>query len=514
MASAFLFCRVSIFLVFLIIPIPVINSSNIPKTWQDFVQNCTASFAPSSAKHCFSNVFYPSGGEHVGDPEAYRIPPVMLWNPLVQTQCDLACPYCRSSLRTWRWNDGTSPYSMPRNTYSVQERVLLVFCVYLCGNHHQVIAHDPELLKSVREAGIRIPFILFHKSGMKEELHNFISSSIQAGLCIQDIESMLFNLYSSHHSSRAYLYYSQATLSMDSYEQCNFPLFNPKRDSIGRMLITRAFLRAFSECEGMYIQHMASHFGHWLSADHTFKVSANIGYWSNQKWIKLYNAVFIVMNEENKALARQLTRGTSIDTVQSLLTGLYQRHQNAQQEIEGIIIDNCCTVKNKIIAIFGSRVLIKLDLFHAIKRILEKIPRKEVTSELREVRQVMIKDLTLCFRDEKDIGKTRKKPTPPSDKMEKNLQDFLKKWSSELLDDMTSNQRSIEPSNQQTTDPSNQRSIEPTIFRTSEPLNHQSIEPSIHRSIDPSIHRSIEPSIHRTNDPSNLRSIEPTIHRT
>ena len=71
MASAFLFCLVSIFLVFLIIPIPVINSSNIPKTWQDFVQNCTASFASSGAKHCFSNVFYPSGGEHVGDPEAY-----------------------------------------------------------------------------------------------------------------------------------------------------------------------------------------------------------------------------------------------------------------------------------------------------------------------------------------------------------------------------------------------------------------------------------------------------------
>ena len=267
--------------------------------------------------------------------------------------------------------------------------------------------------------------------------------------------------------------------------------------------ITRAFLRAFSECEGMYIQHMASHCGHWLSADHTFKVSANIGYWSNQKWIKLYNAVFIVMNEENKVLAWQLTRGTSIDTVQSLLTGLYQRHQNAQQEIEGIIIDNCCTVKNKINAIFGSRVLIKLDLFHAIKRILEKIPRKEVTSELREVRQLMIKDLRLCFRDEKDIGQTRKKPKPPSDKIEKNLQDFLKKWSSELLDDMTSNQR--------TTEPSNQRSIEPTIHRTND-LSNQ-------RTTEPPIHRTIEPTIHRTNDPSNQRSIEPRtteppIHRT
>ena len=142
---------------------------------------------------------------------------------------------------------------MPRGIFSVQERVLLVSCVYLCGNHHQVIAHEPELLKSVHEAGIRIPSIFFHKSGMTKELHNFISSSIQAGLCTQDIESMLFNLYSSHHSSRAYLYYSQATLSMDSYEQCNFLLFNPKRDSIGRMLITRAFLQALSECTWLAI---------------------------------------------------------------------------------------------------------------------------------------------------------------------------------------------------------------------------------------------------------------------
>ena len=81
-------------------------------------------------------------------------------------------------------------------------------------------------------------------------------------------------------------------------------------------------------------------------------------------------------------------------------------------------------------------MLIKLDLFHAIKRILEKIPRKAGTSKLKEVRQVMIKDLRLCFRDKYDIGQTRKQPTPPSDKMEKSLHEFLKKWSSELRDDI------------------------------------------------------------------------------
>ena len=141
-----------LFLVFLSIHSPVVNPSNIPKTWLDFVQSCIASFKSSGAKLCFSNVFYPSGGDHVGDPEAYRIPPVILWNPLIQTECDLACPYCQSSLRTWRWSDGTSPHSVPRSIFSIQERVLLVSCVYLCENHHQVIAHDPELLKLVKQA--------------------------------------------------------------------------------------------------------------------------------------------------------------------------------------------------------------------------------------------------------------------------------------------------------------------------------------------------------------------------
>ena len=92
MAFAFQLFHVSLFLVFLSIHSPVVNPSNIPKTWLDFVQSCIASFKSSGAKHCFSNVFYPSGGDHAGGPEAYRIPPVILWNPLIQTECDLACP--------------------------------------------------------------------------------------------------------------------------------------------------------------------------------------------------------------------------------------------------------------------------------------------------------------------------------------------------------------------------------------------------------------------------------------
>jgi len=267
---------------------------------------------------------------------------------------------------------------------------------------------------------------------MTKELFDVISSSTQAGLCIQDIANMLLNLHNSYHCGRAFLYYSQRRDAA-----ANFALFNPKKDFIGRMLITRAFLRAFTECENMYTQHMASQIGKWLSADHTFKISANIGYWKNKQWVKLYNSVFIVMNEHNKVLAWQLARGTSIDTVKTLLTGLNERHQNAKKEPEGFIIDNCCSVKNKINAIFGSTVAIKrLDLFHALKRILDQILRKGVTTEMRGVRHVMIKNLRLCFRDDNDFGQSRKRATPLPDKMEKNLQDFLKKWSAELLNDI------------------------------------------------------------------------------
>ena len=192
--------------------------------------------------------------------------------------------------------------------------------MYLCsGKHHQVVAHDPKLLKTVCETGIRILFILFHNSGITKELFDFISSSTQAGLCIQlDIENMLLNLHNSYHCGRAFLYYSQRRDAA-----ANFALFNPKKDFIGRMLITRAFLRAFTECENMYTQHMASQFGKWLSVDHTFKyLLTYIGYWQNKQWVKLCNSVFIVMDEDNKVLALQLARGTSIDTVETLLTGL------------------------------------------------------------------------------------------------------------------------------------------------------------------------------------------------
>ena len=40
----------------------------------------------------------------------------------------------------------------------------------------------------------------------------------------------------------------------------------------------------------------------WLSADHTFKVSANIGAWFQGVWVKQFDSVFTVLNEKGQVL--------------------------------------------------------------------------------------------------------------------------------------------------------------------------------------------------------------------
>lgn len=129
----------------------------------------------------------------------------------------------------------------------------------------------------------------------------------------------------------------------------------------------------------------------------TFKVSANIGYWRNNHWIKMFNFILIVMNENSEVLVWQLTKGTSIDCVKELLRGLKQRHDEATVCIEGIVVDNCCSLRNKLNSIFGQNIPIKLDIFYAIKRILEQIPQKGASAMLRTVRKEMIKALKLFF---------------------------------------------------------------------------------------------------------------------
>ena len=128
---------------------------------------------------------------------------LILWDPLRQFSCGeqrIVCPLCQSKLRPWRWKNGHRRRDWPRNLYCIQNEVLLVSCIYLGeGSHHEVIAHDPSIYLKLKKIGIKLPFGLFYKSGVTDNLYEYVSISMQSGIGISDIERLLINLHNANH---------------------------------------------------------------------------------------------------------------------------------------------------------------------------------------------------------------------------------------------------------------------------------------------------------------------------
>ena len=158
-----------------------------------------------------------------------------------------------------------------------------------------------------------------------------------------------------------------------------------------------------------------------LRLDHTFKVASNIGYLlADGKWITQYSSIFIVLNEIGEVVAWQLTNSTSIDEVAQILSSVKERI--SEDQLIKIYEYNCCHVRKKLEHIFGSRAIVKLDVFHAVQRITRAMSKKN--SFFHEC----IKDLRMVFRHPIDIGTKRTMPTPESSPMLQNLDNFVAKW--------------------------------------------------------------------------------------
>ena len=362
----------------------------------------------------FDNTLPEESGYHASD--------VILWDPITEFNLVLICPHCSESaarcsnqLHASRWKDGKVSYDEPRKLYCIQRQVILVSRVYRCSAGHHVLAHDPWVLQETHtETRFHIPFILFHKSGVTRDLFLYIFTHVQTGVKLNDIENLISQMYTDAHCS------TQRGLSSTLTKTLETP---------GRPTITNCFVRAYFEFEHMYAQHMSDIPFSWLSADHTFKVSANIGFWHRGIWVKQYNSLFCVLNEIGQVVSWRLTKGTSFDKVRSCLTDIKYRLHKRKRNINQFYIDNCCTWQKKLRDVFGEHLQIKLDLFHAVKRVTQKIPkRSNGDNVLKLLRQRMISDLRHIFRRPSDIGKERIHETPTPNCLVENLDNFLRKW--------------------------------------------------------------------------------------
>ena len=130
------------------------------------------------------------------------------------------------------------------------------------------------------------------------------------------------------------------------------------------------------------------------------------------------------MNYLGQIVTWRLTPGVAFANIASLLTALQDRLVKQGKRVTEFYIDNCCAWRRLLQGVFGDSFKVYLDLFHAVKRVSDKIPKRH------PLRRECIEDLRMVFRDPTDQGVKRTKETPSPDVLIKNIRRFEARWKS------------------------------------------------------------------------------------
>ena len=366
-------------------------------------------------------------------PEEHTVDDVIIWDPLTaSSNLALWCPFCAECsglnrpLKATRWKDGKTTCDQPRRLYGLTNNALLVSRVYVCDQRHQIIAHDPGVLSQVQGVFF-IPFLLFYKVGITRELHGFIISHANAGMTISEIQTLwLQTMYDAYGLRRA----AHLSACTANSKLCtSFPEFEQNYQNPGEKVIASCIAGNYLKKEHLYTMRMCQMTAEkWLSCDHTFRVSANIGFWLNKRWVKLYDTLFIVLNDEGIVLSWKLCKGTKFSSIENVLKLLKERFDRQGKNPTIFMLDNCCSWRTKVTKVFPN-IAVKLDPFHAIQRVIKRIPKKKgCTETITQLRRQMILSLKKIFRDPADKGEQRTMDTPSPEIILKNIDSFMRQW--------------------------------------------------------------------------------------
>lgn len=245
---------------------------------------------------------------NVGD---YVHPRVIIWDPLQQQQhCfknGFTCPHYEhghvsSILTPFKWKDGKSERDLPRQMYCVNGPVLLVSRMYRCAQGHEIAGHDPRVLENIPSNNIK--FHLGHKLGFTAELCSLVFALASSGHPFNEIELFLAQRYLDNFAERQCRYarhistYLEKNTSVDKDKLDKFPSFDVWRPTPSTETVHQCFLYIFKENEQFFRQNISEKTAKWMSADHTFKVAANIGCMlPDGSWSMQFDSLYIVLNE-------------------------------------------------------------------------------------------------------------------------------------------------------------------------------------------------------------------------
>ena len=172
-----------------------------------------------------------------------------------------------------RWKDGSRTYDQPRQLYGLRNDMLLVSRVYVCKNKQKTNSQ----LRLRDHLSIKLefppPFVLCHKVGVTREIFHFVTSHVRARMTISDIQILWQQTLFDEYGLRK-LFYFQET----GNNAVEFPTFSPKGRKVGKKIVTACYIQSYFEREHLFSARICQMKAFSLSADHTFKVSSNIGY--------------------------------------------------------------------------------------------------------------------------------------------------------------------------------------------------------------------------------------------
>ena len=149
-------------------------------------------------------------------------------------------------------------------------------------NKHQILSHDQGLLCQLKEDS-HLLFLLFHKIGLTIRVLPVFTSHISVGMTTSHVQVLWHQSLFDEYGVQKMCFLTEKNKSPEE-----FPSFLPKGSKVGEKVSTCCYIMGYFEKEHVYHKRMCQMRASSLGSDHTFKVSANIGFLCEGKWIQLY----------------------------------------------------------------------------------------------------------------------------------------------------------------------------------------------------------------------------------
>ena len=338
------------------------------------------------------------------------LPKVFIWCPLQHNGVRIQCPVHRFQLTFHRWTShvvSDNSYN-PRLVYDLEGNIVFVQASYVCP-HGIILDALPSQVKD------SFPFRMSHRSACSNRLLDYLITSLAMGHSFLDItESILDMNYRAFY--RIHGADSTASFHESSLYSC------PSNDKL-----IQIFLSYYEQIKVSLDNFFSATRCRILSCDHTFKVSKHIGIirGSDSVFVPQFQNLYVGLNENDEVVMWRLTTSTSCDEIDDLVLDFKERLTISGDTLEMIVVDDCCHVKNFYHRFFP-HVSVKLDIFHAVQRIIKTLRKGTVESHK------FSKEVGLVFRKDGDVGEDRMFPTPDPECIESNLEQLLFKWKGKL----------------------------------------------------------------------------------